>query len=100
MDLVQPFIINSTGKMVPTGETMNNMTIETGLEVCAPRKIDLPLKNNEKIIKIYANFDRNAVITGTRNLDLTILLDQGNCYVWGGESSEEIGKITYIRFRI
>ena len=36
---------------------------EFGLEVCGPRKIDLPLKD-EKVIKIKSTIDRNAVITG------------------------------------
>lgn len=39
------------------------MPIEADLEVCAPRKIDIPLQD-EKIVKVKATLDRNAVITG------------------------------------
>lgn len=37
--------------------------LEADLDVCAPRKIELPLEN-EKIVKIKTTLDRNAVITG------------------------------------
>lgn len=62
------------------------------MEVCGPRRIDLPLKD-EKIIKIKSTIDRNAVITG-KNYSQKVLiffLDKGNCYVWGGENLEKWG---------
>ena len=59
--------------------------------MCAPRKVEIPLQTGEKIIKIYAKFDRNAVITGKKQL-CNNFEDKGNCYVWGGENLNNIGK--------
>jgi len=49
--------------------------------------LKLPLNPNESITKIYANFDRSAVITSS-----------GDCIIWGGEDQSHYDIPYYPKF--
>lgn len=64
------------------------------MDICSPREINLNLSPNEKIVKIKGGFDRSYVITSKNKLKLKLIIsfiDEGNCYIWGGEDLTKFG---------
>ncbi|KAM3140920.1 hypothetical protein pb186bvf_006931 [Paramecium bursaria] len=59
-------ILTSNGRIILFGSTMHNQLASPAkydFEQTGQVQLNIPLQENEKIVKIYANFDRSAVLT-------------------------------------
>ncbi|CAD8069464.1 unnamed protein product [Paramecium primaurelia] len=70
-------VLTSNNRLIFFGCLLHNqMGVKSkfDFEFSGQTEINLPLESDEKIVKIYAKFDRSAVITS-----------KGDCIIWGGQ---------------